>query len=314
MKRRVLLLASLATLPSAALAQPEKPRRIGFLMPGEANPFVANVRDDLRRLGHVEGRTIRIDVRAAVGQQDRLPALAAELVALDVDVIVAYQTPSVSAAMAATRTIPIVMSAGDPVRMGIVASLARPGGNVTGMSGTSIDLSAKLLSLVREALDARRIGVLANAGDPFTGPFVEMLEASQGATGVSLHIERVPAEADYGDTFAAFKRAGVRAVVVQPSLRARHAIAQANAQRLPTASPLETFTAAGGVLAYGASRRQVERTLARYVDRVLKGAKPADLPVEQPTEYLLNVNLKAAKALGIELPLSIITRADTVIE
>lgn len=315
MKRRALLFASLASLPSAGWAQRSGPHRIGFLLPAHPEPFLGTLRDELRRLGYVEGRNVSFEVRTAMGQLDRLPALAAELVRLKVDLIVATQTPTVHAAKAASRSIPIVMSSGDPVRTGIVVSLARPGGNVTGMSGSSADIGGKLLALIREAFPrAQRIGVLANATDPFTAPFLELLDSARRETGLSLHVERVPPDDPYRNAFAAFAHHQVQALIVQPSLQRTRAIAMANAQKLPTASPIATFAAEGGLFAYAASPREVQRKLAEYVDRVLKGAKPADLPVQQPTEYTLAVNVKAARALGFEIPLSILVRADEVIE
>lgn len=316
MKRRVLLLASLAALPGSLRAQQgAKPPRIGFLFQANPEPILGPMRNELRRLGYVEGRTATFEVRSAMGQPDRLPALAAELVRLEVDVIVATQTPTVHAARAATSTIPIVMSAGDPVRTGLVSSLSRPGGNITGMSGSTPELSSKLLSLLREAFPGtQRFGVLANAGDPFTVPFLEQLDNAQREVGVSLHVERVPAASDYEAAFVAFDRERVRALIVQPSMRRDRVIAVAGARRIATASPWEAFASEGGVLAYAANRREIERQLAGYIDRILKGAKPADLPVQQPTDYTLIVNLKAARALGFEIPLSVLVRADEVIE
>jgi putative ABC transport system substrate-binding protein len=315
MKRRVLLLASLAALPGSVRAQSQKLPRIGFLFQANPEPIFGAMRNELRRLGYVEGRTVAFEVRSAMGQPDRLPALAAELVRLEVDVIVATQTPAVHAARAATGSIAIVMSAGDPVRTGLVASLSRPGGNITGMSGTTSELGTKLLALLREAFPgAGRVGVLANAVDPFTVPFLELLDSAQRATGVTLHVERVPPADDYQAAFAAFERQGVRALIVQPSMRRDRAIEMAIQRRIATASPWEAFAAEGGLITYAASRSEIERNLAGYIDRILKGAKPADLPVQQPTDYTLIVNLKAARALGFEIPLSVLVRADEVIE
>ncbi len=315
MRRRAILTAVLVSLPSVGRAQRTASHRIGFLLPSHAEAFIRGMRESLRRLGYVEGRNISLEVRSAEGQLDRLPALAAELVRLPVDVIVANQTPAAHAAKEATRSIPIVVSSGDPVRTGLVESLARPGGNVTGMSGSNADLGGKLLALIREAFPRTdRVGVLANATDPFTAPFLELLEGAQRGAGVSLQVERVPPDDAYRDAFAAFERHRVQAVIVQPSLRRERAIALANAQRLPTASPIGPFAAEGGVLAYAASGAELRRTLAEYVDRILKGAKPADLPVQQPTEFTLVVNVKAARALGHEIPLSILVRADELIE
>lgn len=315
MHRRTILIAVLASLPSVGQAQRTTQHRIGLLLPAQPEEFVVAMRENLRRMGYVEGRTVSFEVRSAEGQLDRLPALAAELVRLPVDVIVANQTPAAHAAKAATGSIPIVLFAGDPVRTGLVESLARPGGNVTGMSGANADLGGKLLALIREAFPrADRIGVLANATDPFTVPFLDLLQGAERGVGVSLHVERVTPGDTYQEAFAAFERQQVQAVIVQPSLRRERALALANAQRLPTASPIGPFAAEGGVLAYAASDAVLRRKLAEYIDRILKGAKPADLPVQQPTEYTLVVNVKAARALGFEIPLSILVRADELIE
>ena len=315
MKRRAVLLASLASLPSAGWAQGAAPHRVGILLASDLKEFVDGMREGLRRLGYVEGRNISLEVRNAQSQPDRLATLAAELVRLPVDVIVASQTPAVQAAKAASASIPIVMSSGDPVRTGLVQSLARPGGNVTGMSSSSAELGSKLLATIREAFPrADRIGVLANATDPFTAPFLEVLQGAQAGAGVSLHVERVTAGEPYLDAFAAFERHRVGAVIVQPSLRRAYAIGLAHARRLPTAAPLASFAAEGGLLSYGASREELHRKLAEYVVRILKGAKPADLPVELPTEFTLALNVKAARAMGIEIPRSILVRADDLIE
>lgn len=315
MKRRTLLLGTLASASPSAWAQAAGQAVIGMLLPTEAEPFVGSVRDELRRLGHVEGRTVRFEVRAAKGRSELLARHAAELVALRVDVILTTLTPAVHAAKRATGSIPIVMSSGDPVRTGLVASLSRPGGNITGVSSTAADLGGKLLSLMREAVPrTRHVGVLANTADPFTPPFLELLDAAKREAGVDLLVVGVAPDDDYGAAFATFARHPVQALIIQPSLQRARAIALAATHRLPSIAPIEAFAAEGGLLSYAASRREMYRRIAEYTDRVLKGAKPADLPVQQPTQYTLVVNLRVARALGLEIPLSVVVRADEVID
>jgi putative tryptophan/tyrosine transport system substrate-binding protein len=302
--------------PLAARTQPAKSARIGVLVAANPEPFASRLREALRALGYVEGQRAVIELRSADGHPDRLAALAAELVRLRVDVIVASQTPAVTAAKQATREIPIVMAAaGDPVGTGLIASLARPGGNITGLSGTTAELGGKIIELIRELLpQARRVAVLANAADPFTRPFVEQIRTGAGTIGMESQIITVRGADEFEPAFASMTQARAEALIVQPSLPRKAALELALKQRLPAVSPTRLFAAEGGLVAYAASFTDIWAKAAVYVDRILKGAKPADLPVEQPTRYELVINLKTAKALGLEVPPTLLARADEVIE
>jgi putative ABC transport system substrate-binding protein len=272
-------------------------------------------REAMRKLGYEEGKDYELDVRSAQGKADQLPVLAAELVRSKIDVLVAFQTPAVQAAKRATSEIPIVMSAGDPVGTGLIASLARPGGNITGMSSTASVLGGKMLEIVREVLpSANRIAVLANAHDPFTKGFVAQIESAGRAMSIETPVFMIKATAELADAFAKLVGQRAAAVIVQPSLDRKAAIELASRYRLPSMSPTALFPEAGGLLCYAASGADQHRVVAGYVDRVLKGAKPADLPVQQPIKFDLVVNLKTARTLGITVPQSVLLRADRVIE
>ena len=257
-----------------------------------------------------------VEVRSAEGKPNFLPALAAKLVRLKVDIIVAFQTPAVQAAKQATNTIPIVMApAGDPVGTGLVASLARPGGNVTGASSTTAEVAAKTLELIREIRPAARsVAVLANVADPFTKPLLEQIQSAGRLLGIEIRPAMVRGPEEFDAAFAEWVKARVDAVIIQPSLPRKRAIDLALKHRLLSASPTRLFVEAGGLISYAASPRDNSRKAATYVDKILKGAKPADLPVEQPTKFELVVNLKTAKALGLKIPETILFRADRVIE
>jgi putative ABC transport system substrate-binding protein len=302
--------------PVAARAQETKTPRIGVLIPANPEPWLREFRQGLRDLGYVEGRNIAIELRSADGRPNLLPDLAADLVRLKVDIIVASQTPAATAAKRATAEIPIVMAAAaDPVGTGLIQSLARPGGNVTGLSGTTAEVAVKTLELIREMLpSARRVAVLANATDPFTRPFLDQLQSA----GRTLNIEVRPVMVHEAEkleaSFAEIDRERPDAVIVQPSLPRAQAAALAVKRRLPVVSPTRAFGEEGGLMSYSASFSDAHRRAAVYIDKILKGARPADLPVEQPTRFELVVNLKTAKALGIEVPRTILERADEVIE
>jgi putative ABC transport system substrate-binding protein len=314
-RRRLIALAGLAVLPLPAWPQPKRTVTIGVLVGAEAEPFLGLLREGLRNHGYVEGRNLGIELRSAQGKLDALPALAAELVRLKVDVLVAWQTPAVQAAKQATREIPIVMSAGDPVGTGLVASLARPGGNITGMTGTTAVMGAKTLELIREMLpSARRLGVLANAADPFTRVFVSQIEQAAPALAIEVHTFRVRGADEFGAAFAEMEKRRADAVVVQPSLPRAPAIELAMKHRLASVSATPAFPAAGGLLSYSANATEIYRGTATYVDRILKGAKPADLPVQQASTFELVINLKTARALGLAIPRAVLLRADRVIE
>ena len=306
-------LSSLAQAPTAKLV------RIGLLGPGSASSdaswaaaLVANLRD----LGYVEGTNLSVESRWADGKNDRLPELAAELVRLNVDVIVTFQTPAAVAAKQATKTIPIVMvTAADPVATGLVASLARPGGNVTGLSGATSELTAKNLELIRQILpSAKRVAVLVNAADTFAKPFLEQNQLAARNLGVELQAVMVRSGEPLDAAFEEIAKARASAVIVQPSLPYKRAVEMALQYRLATAAPGQGFADAGGLLAYTGNIADRDRQAALYVDKILKGAKPADLPVRQPAKFELVINLKTAKRIGLKIPPSVLARADRVIE
>jgi putative ABC transport system substrate-binding protein len=241
--------------------------------------------------------------------------LADELVRLNVDVIVAHLTPAIIAARQATSEIPIVMAwAGDPVGMGFVSSLARPGGNITGLSGIGAEIAAKVLELIREALaSTRSVGVLANPGDPFSRIFTERIEKAGHTLGIAIQTIEIHGVEQFDDAFAAMAHDGADAVILQGSLQRKPAIDLALKHRLPLIG-VNWLASEGGLMSYSLRPDELFRRAAYYVDRILKGAKPANLPVEQPTRYELIINLQTARALGIKVPTTLLARADEVIE
>ena len=302
--------------PLAARAQQAKMPRIGILNLANPEPFRTLLRKGLHDLGYIEGRNMQFEFRTAEGNADRLAGLAAELVALKVDVIVPYPSPAVAAVKRATSEIPIVMAgAGDPVATGFVVSLARPGGNITGTSSTSSELGAKTLELVRDILPSvQRVAVLANAADPFSKPFLRQLVLGGQTLRLQIQTIMVRGEDELDPAFAAMTKDAAEAVIVQPSLPRRRVAELALKNRVPSISPTAAFAAEGGLAAYAASQAEMLRKTAAYVDKILKGSKPADLPVEQPTQFELQFNLKTAKALGLVVPPALLARADQVIE
>ena len=307
--------------PLAAEAQSTKIARIGVLSGGSAepSPLLDAFQRALRDLGHLEG-SIRFEYRFAESRPERLPGLAAELVRLDVDVIVAINTPASQAAKAATRTIPIVFTwVVDP--LSLVPSLARPGGNVTGLTTMSGDLSPKRLELLKETLPGlSRVAVLWNAGNPTATRFFKDMEDAAPQLGIRLQPLGVRGAApdEVQNAIDAAGRAGVGAlfVIEESMLLANRTLIlnQAAKRRMPTASTNKEFVQAGGLVSYGVNLPDMFRQTARYVDKILRGIKPADLPIEQPTKFELLVNLKTAKALGLTIPQSVLLRADEVIQ
>jgi putative tryptophan/tyrosine transport system substrate-binding protein len=308
------------TVSPNALAQGRQVR-IGLLTPVSPPPaYLAAFRDGLRERGYVEGQSLSIDVRWPPGPFEQNPGVAEELVDANVDIIVAWSTPALMAARGATSTIPIVaVSISDPVGTGFVASLARPGGNVTGVTPINPDLSAKLVELLSEIVPGmKHVGVVFNPANP--GSAVQMRGAEEAARALGLQLEVVEARTpeEFARAFARLSAHGAQGVVLlaDPSLiehRARIAELARNT-RLPTAFQRRESVEAGGLLAYGADNNDQFRQAAFYVDRILKGAKPADLPVQQPVRFELVINLKTAKALGLEVPAGLSARADEVIE
>lgn len=321
----IVLALGLYAAPSAAEAQhASRVPRIGYLEFGTADPgtpLLEAFRQGLHDLGWVEGQSIAIEVRYAGGKRDQLPELAAELVRRKVDLIFASTTPAALAAKHATTAIPIVIGfVGDPVGSGVVASLARPGGNVTGWTHLAgLKLAGKRLELMKETIPGvSRIGVLWNPTNPGNAPFVKELEAAARILKVKLHPAGVQDPKELESAFAALARQRVEALVVVADWmvlsQQDRIIALAARSRLPAMYPSTDLVEAGGLMAYGVNLPEMFRRGASYVDRILKGAKPSDLPIEQPTKFELAINLKTAKALGLTIPASVLARTDKVIE
>jgi putative ABC transport system substrate-binding protein len=322
MKRRefiTLLGGAAAAWPVVARAQQFGMPRVGVLVSLSApHPFTEAFRSGMRDLGYFEGRNVAIEWRYANAQFSRAVELATELVRLPVDVIAAYHTPAVKAAMNATSTIPIVMSpAGAPLEMGLVKSLAHPGLNVTGLSNMEAELGGKRLGLLREAIPGlARVAVLAAKTDPFTAPFLKDLQSGAVGVGLHLHPVMVGGPDEFEDAFAAMSAAGDEAVIIQPNFLPQTAaiVAFAAKHRLAVLSSYRDTTRAGGLISYSADHAAHFQRAATFVDKILKGARPGDLPVEQPTKFELVINLKAARALNLKVSPQLLARADEVIE
>jgi putative ABC transport system substrate-binding protein len=319
--RRTFLAGTGAVLLAAPLAaeaqQAKKVYRIGVMFVGSVGPhaYLDAFRQGLRELGWIEGKNIELEVRAAEGKYERLPEIAAELVRLRVDIIFAPNGPTVAAAKNATTDIPIVMAAvTDPVGRGFVGSISRPGGNVTGLTMIDEDLSAKQLQLLKELVPkVSRVSVLrTEAGAP------KELEAAGKSLKIQLQVLVARSREELDDAFSAMVRARSEALLVVPTplfILHRTRLAElATKVRLPTMYSAKEYVEVGGLMAYGANVLYNYRHVAVYVDKILKGAKPADLPVEQPTKFELVINLKTAKALGLTIPPSLLGRADEVIQ
>ena len=320
------LAGGLLAAPLAAEAQPTgNVPMVGFFgPPPSAGGLVQAFQQGLRDHGYVEGQNIKIEYRytdvAAQGHPNLFPRLAAELVRLKPDVLVVSIVETVLAAKKATATIPIVMvSVGDPVRSSLVASLARPGGNVTGLSYLAPDLIGKDLELLKEAVPkAERVAVLVNPTDPLHPELVASTKKAAGSLGVQLKIVEAGASTELEGAFSIIARERMGAVLVLPDgmfyLNRTRIAELALRNRLPSMSGFSEMAKAGGLMGYSSSAVANYRRAATYVDKILKGAKPADLPIEQPTKFELVINLKTAKALGLTIPPSLLLRADQVIE
>jgi putative tryptophan/tyrosine transport system substrate-binding protein len=318
------LCALLLTLSFPVLAQqPAKVPRIGMFLvstPSATAHLVEAFRQGLRHLGYIEGQNIAIESRFGEGKVDRLPDLAADMVHSNVDVIVAATPPAILATKQATKTIPIVMVAtGDPVALGFVTSLARPGGNITGLTILSVELSGKQLELLTEVVPrASLVAVLWNPKSPDTELAFKETEAAAKAQNVKLLPLAVQRGEDFNSVFQeASKHRPNALIVLQDSLTFTHRkqiVDLAAKKRLPAIYGLTESAEAGGLMAYGPNRVDQYRRAATYIDKILKGAKPADLPVEQPTKFELVINLKAAKQIGLTIPPSVLYQADRVIK
>jgi len=325
-RRIVVCLLATAFLPTVSLAeaqQAKKVPRIGFLSsrsPDAEKNRLAAFQQGLRELGYLEDKNIVIEHRYAGGKFDRLPDLAAELVRLKVDVLVATGAPASHAAKAATKTIPIVMTnAADPVGTGLVASLARPGGNVTGLSDFNAGVITKRLELLKEVVPtASRVAVLLNPANPTNPLQLKLIQAVAPALGVTLlPLEaRGPEDIDRAFTAIRKERPGALIVIGDPMLgdHRRRIIELAVKSRLPASYGGRVSVDDGGLMSYGTNFGDLYRRAAVYVDKILKGTKPADLPVEQPTKFELVINLKTAKQIGVTIPPNVLARADRVIK
>ena len=318
-----LLSGAAVAWPLAARAQQSGSlRTIGFLGPNThsaASEWLAAFAQRLRELGWIEGRTVAIEYRWAGGRKERAAEIAAEFVQLKVDVIVTQSTPAVLAAKQATSVIPIVIaSAGDPVGTGVVTSLARPGGNITGLSGQATDTAAKRLELLREVVPhLRRLAIMSNVGNPFNALEMEEVQAAARALGLGIAALEIRRGEDIAPAIETLK-GQVEALYVggDPLLIANQTRINTLAlgAKLPTISIFRDHVVAGGLMSYGPSFTDLYRRAAEFVDKILRGTKPADLPVEQPTKFHLALNLTTAKVLGLTIPESFLLRADEVIE
>lgn len=321
MRRRDFIIGfgSTTVWPLAARAQTRKAPMVGVLTPHLLDPDFPGLAEQLRELGYEDGRTIQLLVRSADAKLDQLPKLAAELVAAKVDVIVAINTPGSSAAINATKDIPIVMGVvGNPIATGFVSNLARPGGNVTGISNLSGELASKRLQLLKEAVPAaRRVAVMFNPDDPVTAPQIQETQAATRPLDLDVRFFPVRNQPTLSSAFKELIdwRAGAALWLAgQAHAFMPGTIEVATQHRLPTMLPLAHDVRAGGLISYYPDHRELFRRVAVYVDRILKGAKPGDLPVEQPTKFRLVINLRTARALGLTIPPTMLTRADEVIE
>jgi putative tryptophan/tyrosine transport system substrate-binding protein len=325
----IMLLTGAAAWPFAVCAQqPAKVARIGFLATNslespETRALLDAFRQGLRERGYVEGQNIIVEYRAADGKIERFPTLATELAQLNLDLIVAGNTPAARAVQQATTTIPIVAPVmGDPVGDGLVASLARPGGNITGLTFFGPELVTKRLDLLKQALpNLSRVAVLWHPGAFSERTTTDMLKGTEAAArtlAVRLQLVGVLGSDEFDLAFTTMTRERADALIVFPSPmlfgERRHIVELAAEHRLPSMSVAREFVELGGLIAYGASISDLERRAATYVDKILNGAKPADLPIEQPTKFEMVINLKTAKALGLEIPPSVLAIADEVIE
>jgi ABC-type uncharacterized transport system substrate-binding protein len=323
-RRDLLLFSTLAFFFAASVAfaqMAERVYRVGVLAP-EGMRAIASFRERLRQLGWIEGRNIRFDYRSTGGDDTRQPALAAELVALPVDLILTWGTPATLAAKQATATIPIVIgSIGDPVAVGVVPNLAHPGGNVTGFASQSFELEEKRFELLRELVPGMaRVVMLGNVGNLYADLAIERIEALAGAAGLKFDAVKIDAVNGLESGLDAVRRAHPDGVLVAavPAFYTPHVhrpmVAFMAANRLPAIYGNREFVEAGGLISYQTNFDDLLRQAAGYVDKILKGASPGELPVQQAATFELVVNLAAAKALGLTIPPMIAARADEVIE
>jgi putative ABC transport system substrate-binding protein len=316
-------LGAALTWSLAARAQQKAMPVVGWLFsgsPGQGPPVLTAFRQGLSEAGYVEGQNLAIEYRWAEGRYDRLPALAADLVGRKVDVIAALALPSALAAKSATSIIPIVFGIGsDPVADGLVASLARPGGNLTGVSGVIAELMPKLLELATELVPrAGAIALLVNPNNPIAEPTIAAVHEAARAKAVELQVLKAASESEIDAAFATLVQLRAGALLVGPDplilTRREQLVALASRHAVPAIYYFREFADSGGLISYGAGRTALFHQVGLYVGKILKGARPADLPIQQPTKFELVINLKTAKALGLTVPQSLLLRADEVIE
>jgi putative tryptophan/tyrosine transport system substrate-binding protein len=321
MKRRefiALLGGAAAAWPLAARAQQARVYTIGVLTltSPSPEPLLKALLEGLRDLGYVEGRNLRLEIRSATGRPDLQLEKATELVRLKVDLIITFFTPTALAAKQATGDIPIVMAgAGDPVAVGLVASLARPGGNVTGQSSGGAEVAGKSVELIRELIPAaRRIGVLADESDPFAKPYMAQIDQSARSAGMEVEPVMTRPGQLLDAAFETMTSNRVDGLLIQGSVARKEMLDLAIKHHLPALTSTRLGPPLGALMSYSSDYVTLARQSAVYVDKILRGAKPADLPVAFPTKFELVVNLKTAKALGIDVPPTLLARADEVIE
>jgi putative tryptophan/tyrosine transport system substrate-binding protein len=320
MKRREVLgiFGGVAAWPLAAWAQQPRMYTIGVLTSAspDTEPLLSALREGLRDAGYVEGRNLLLEIRSAVGGPDLQLEKAAELVRLKVDLIVTFFTPAALAAKQATRDIPIVMAgAGDPVESGLVASLAQPGGNVTGQSSGGAEVAGKSVELIREIIPtAHRLGVLADESDPFAKLYVEQIRQAARNAGMEVESIMIRPELPLEAAFKTLTGRHVDGLLIQGIITRKEMLDLAIKHRLPAVTSIRLGPSLGALMSYGSDYIALARQSAIYIDKILKGAKPADLPVAFPTKFLLIVNVTTAKTLGINISPTLLARADEVIE
>ena len=311
------LLGGAGAWPLRTRAQQSQMRRVGALILGnaDAEAFRKEMREGLSKAGYVEGRNVLFDIRSAQGRPDLLPTLAGELVAARVDVLVALYTPCARAAQKATQDIPIVAIVANPVETGLIASLARPGGNITGVSLMAAEAHGKCIEVFADMLPSvRKVAALGNASDPFMPLFLEKVHLSGKAVGVEIAPVTVRNADEIEAAFATIQKDGAGALVMQGSLPSRTVAELALKQRLPAGTFTRSFAEVGGLMSYGPNATESFQRGVYFVVKILQGGKPAEIPAEQPTKFELVINLKTAKTLGINVPATLLARADEVIE
>jgi len=313
-----LLGGAAAAWPLAARAQQARVYTIGVLTltSPSPEPLLEALREGLHDAGYVEGRNLRLEIRSAAGRPDLQLEKATELVHLKVDLIITFFTPTALAAKQATRDIPIVMAgAGDPVAVGLVATLARPGGNVTGQSSGGAEVAGKSVELIRELIPAaRRVGVLADESDPFAKPYMAQIGQAAGSAGMEVETIMTRPGQPLDAAFETLTGKRVDGLIIQGSIARKEMLDLAIKHRLPALTSTRLGPPLGALMSYASDYVTLARESAVYVDKILKGAKPADLPVAFPTKFELIINLKTANALGLEVPPTLLARADEVIE